>query len=101
MHISNQNSNSVDVRPHLVMLNATILIWKVITHGTNTLHISDHVNATVQHIIIFFHVCNILQCHNLTIAEPTFNYWPWKFLIHYYNYKLNKKHQMKNTTQKC
>ena len=86
---------------YLAMLNATILIWKVIKHVRNTLHISAHVKATVQNIIILFHVCDILLCHNLIIAEPTFNYWLWKFLIHYYNYELNKKHLMKNTTQKC
>ena len=51
--------------------------------------------------MILLQVCDILLCQNLIIAESTFNYWPWKILIHYYNYELNKKHQMmKNTTQK-
>jgi len=72
----------------------------VIKHARNTLQILDHVTVTVQNIMILLHVCDILLCQNLIIAESTFNYWPWKFLIHYYNYELNKKHQMKNTTQK-
>ena len=86
---------------YLAMLNATILIWKVIKHVRNTLQILDHAKVTVQNIIILLHVCDILLCYYLMIAEPAFNYWPWTFLFHYYNYELNKKHQMKNTTQKC
>lgn len=69
------------------MLNVTILIWKVIRHARNILHILDHIEITVQNIIVLLYVCGIPLCHNLIIAEPTFNYWPWKFLIHYYNYE--------------
>jgi hypothetical protein len=94
MHISNQSSNSVDVRLHLIS-------YAKCHNARNTLQILVHVKATVQNIIILLDVCDILLCQNLIIAEPTFNYWPLKLLIHHYNYELNKKHQMKNTTQKC
>jgi len=47
-------------------------------------------------------MCVIFCCvTTLMNAEPAFNYQPWTILVHYYNYELNKKHQMKNTTQKC